>query len=589
MTELIAFYHQEKKRFEIKRDLLKRKINLVSLIRIGLFLFTLIATYFTFENKALFVSLIIASLIGFVFLVLTYQNLTSEKELCEQLIRINTIEINALNGEYLDLPKGSEFIDDHHFYSNDIDLFGKGSFFQYMNRTATGSGSETLAQVLLENNPDHIIQRQEVIKELSQKVSWRQKFLALANMVKVEVDHKTIISWIKTYKSFLPSIMTYLPFLFSALSFIFFTLLVFNLVSFYLLLVWFFIGLAINSPFFKKINHLYVDAGQVKDTFKQYHSLLKEIEDLPINSALGKEHKDKIRSSDKKASVIFKEFSKILDAFDQRNNMLFGILGNGFFLWDIRQTSKIDKWVEAYQHQVQDWFEVIAYFDAQISLSNYAYNHPEHHFPEIVQSEDILNTIALGHPILDKKLRVDNDFIINKNDFHIITGANMAGKSTFLRTISLGLVMANSGLPVCAKSIKYSPIKLITSMRTADSLAEESSYFYAEIMRLRFIVEEMAKEKYFIILDEILKGTNSKDKAVGSRKFVEKLVKSGSAGIIATHDLSLCEIEKIYPQIHNQYFDAKINNEELYFDYKLKDGICTNMNASFLLKKMEII
>jgi len=317
--------------------------------------------------------------------------------------------------------------------------------------------------------------------------------------------------------------------------------------------------------------------------------LLKEIEDLPINSTLGKEYKDKIRSSDKKASVIFKEFSKILDAFDQRNNMLFGILGNGFFLWDIRQTSKIDKWVEAYQHQVQDWFEVIAYFDAQISLSNYAYNHPEHHFPEIVQSEDILNTIALGHPILDKKLRVDNDFIINKNDFHIITGANMAGKSTFLRTISLGLVMANSGLPVCAKSIKYSPIKLITSMRTADSLAEESSYFYAEIMRLRFIVEEMAKEKYFIILDEILKGTNSKDKAVGSRKFVEKLVKSGSAGIIATHDLSLCEIEKIYPQIHNQYFDAKINNEELYFDYKLKDGICTNMNASFLLKKMEII
>ena len=165
----------------------------------------------------------------------------------------------------------------------------------------------------------------------------------------------------------------------------------------------------------------------------------------------------------------------------------------------------------------------------------------------------------------------------------------MAGKSTFLRTISLSLIMSNSGLPVCAKRMIYTPTRLITSMRTTDSLAEESSYFYAEIVRLRFIVDQMKNEKYFIILDEILKGTNSKDKAIGSRKFVEKLVKSGSTGIIATHDLSLCDIEQEYPQIHNKYFDAKIENEELVFDYKLKDGICTNMNASFLLKKMEII
>ena len=232
---------------------------------------------------------------------------------------------------------------------------------------------------------------------------------------------------------------------------------------------------------------------------------------------------------------------------------------------------------------------MIAYFDAQISLSNYAYNHPDHHYPEIIRNETVILAKALGHPLLDRQIRVNNDFSINKKDFHIITGANMAGKSTFLRTVSLSLVMANTGLPVCADKMLYSPIKLITSMRTSDSLANESSYFYAEIMRLRFIVEEMKNEEYFIILDEILKGTNSKDKAMGSRKFVERLVKSGSTGIIATHDLSLCDIEKVYPQIHNQFFDAKIKNEELFFDYALKEGICTNMNASFLLKKMEII
>jgi len=589
MTEPLTFYQQEKKRFELRRDLLRKKINLFSVMRMGLFLLTFPATYYTFQNKPLFAATILLCIIGFVFLVLRHQSLVNERKLCEQLIQINGVEIDALHRKYSSLPEGSEFIDAKHYYSNDIDLFGKGSFFQYMNRAATVSGRNALAELLLENNPDQIVSRQEVITELSEKVSWRQRFLALAKMVSVEVDHKTIISWIHSYKSFLPSIMTYLPFVFSSLSILFALLLVFDLVSFYLLVVWFFIGLFINFPYFKSINHLYLDAGLIKDTFKQYHILLQEIEDLPINSLLAVDQQLKIRSSKKKASVIFKEFSKILDAFDQRNNMLFGILGNGFFLWDIRQTSKIDVWIKTYQFQVESWFDVIAYFDAQISLSNYAYNHPDHHFPEIVQNDLVIDAVALGHPLLDEQIRVNNDFSINEKDFHIVTGANMAGKSTFLRTISLGLVMANTGLPVCAKKMLYSPIKLITSMRTSDSLAEESSYFYAEIMRLKFIVEQMKQEKYFIILDEILKGTNSKDKAMGSRKFVEKLVKSGSTGIIATHDLSLCDIEKVYPEIHNQYFDAMIRNEELYFDYTLKEGICTNMNASFLLKKMEII
>jgi len=169
----------------------------------------------------------------------------------------------------------------------------------------------------------------------------------------------------------------------------------------------------------------------------------------------------------------------------------------------------------------------------------------------------------------------------------------MAGKSTFLRTVSLAVVMTNIGLPVCARSFEYSPIKLITSMRTSDSLTDDSSYFFSELKRLKFIVDEInpkaSGENYFIILDEILKGTNSTDKAIGSKKFVQKLVTSNSTGIIATHDLSLCEIEKELSEVKNYYFDAEIINDELHFDYKLKDGVCKNMNASFLLKKMEIV
>jgi len=210
-------------------------------------------------------------------------------------------------------------------------------------------------------------------------------------------------------------------------------------------------------------------------------------------------------------------------------------------------------------------------------------------FPEITSNQHVIKVTQLGHPLLSKIKRIDSDLNINKEQFFIVTGANMAGKSTFLRTVSLHIVMANVGLPVCAKASEYSPIKLITSMRTSDSLTDDSSYFFSELKRLKYIVEAIKDESYFIVLDEILKGTNSTDKAIGSRKFVEKLVASKATGIIATHDLSLCEIEQEFPEVKNYYFDAEIINNELHFDYILKEGVCKNMNASFLLKKMDII
>lgn len=589
MSKPLSFYKEEKSKFEQQRDRLRNKSNFYSILRLILFLIVFPAAYLSYDDTRLFIVILATGFTGFMILVIKHQSLRTQRVLSEHLIEINSIEIEALRGNYNSLPTGAEFTDPHHFFSNDVDLFGQGSFFQYLNRTATSSGRQTLAKLLTDNDIENIVEKQEVIKELSEMPHWRQRYLALAKMVKTETDHRIIISWIHNYKSFLPKLMKYLPVIFSLISFVLLVFVSMGQISFFILAGWFFTGLLITLPYFKRVNHLYLEAGQIKHTFRQYHTLLSEIEKVQLKAPFAISQQDKIQTSSKKASLIFKEFSKILDAFDQRNNMLFGILGNGLFLWDLRQTYKIDTWMSAYQSQVENWFDTIAYFDAQISLSNYAYNHPDHHFPEIKSKEYGISANMLGHPLLSQELRISNDFSIEEKDFQIITGANMAGKSTFLRTVSLSLIMSNSGLPVCADKMIYSPIKLITSMRTTDSLAEESSYFYAEIVRLRFIVDQMKDDKYFIILDEILKGTNSKDKAIGSRKFVEKLVRSGSTGIIATHDLSLCDIEQEYPQIHNKYFDAQIKNEELIFDYKLKDGICTNMNASFLLKKMEII
>ena len=265
------------------------------------------------------------------------------------------------------------------------------------------------------------------------------------------------------------------------------------------------------------------------------------------------------------------------------------MIGNGFFLWDIRNAHNTEKWISKHKNIVKNWFDTVAFFDTQNSFANVVFNHPKFVFPKLNTDNFSIQGSQLGHPLLKESKRIDNDFNISKEDFFIVTGANMAGKSTFLRTVSLGIVMANCGLPVCATAFNYSPIKLITSMRTSDNLSEDESYFYSELKRLKFIVDEIKTERYFIILDEILKGTNSKDKAIGSKKFVEKLTQSKSTGIIATHDVSLCELSNEYSQVKNYYFDALIENNELSFDYQIKQGICKNMNASFLLKQMDII
>ena len=589
MKNLLRFYKSEEK--QLKKQLLKVKKNLkiLSLLRITVFILTVFATYLFFENTLASTVVLIVGGGGFYFLVVKYSKEKLGKTLLKCKIEINQTEITVINGDFSFLPKGNEYLDSDHHYSHDIDLFGENSFFQYLNRTASSDGSRKLANLMTENLTSSIFQKQEAIKELSENVKWRQHFSALISMVKTEIPTIKIIGFFKNYKSVFSKIALFLPVSFSTISILFIALTFFEILPFNALVIWFFVGLIVTSLFFKKTQRLYTNASKAKDTFRQYYLVLKEIENTNFSSDILKEKQKEIQSENKKASSIFNEFSKALDAFDQRNNLLIASFGNAFFLWEIKCAIKVEKWITLYNHTVEQWLEVITFFDAKNSLANFCFNHPTYAFPEIVKDSSIINSQKLGHPLLNSKNRIDNDFEINKNSFLIVTGANMAGKSTFLRTISLSIVMANIGLPVCANSFKYKPVKLITSMRTSDSLAENESYFYSELKRLKLIVDTIKTDDYFIVLDEILKGTNSKDKASGSKKFVEKLVTLNTTGIIATHDVSLCELENDFIEIKNFFFDAKISNNELSFDYLFKKGVCENMNASFLLKKMKII
>ncbi|MEQ3663518.1 MULTISPECIES: MutS-related protein [unclassified Olleya] len=568
---------------------LYKQLTTLSIARLLVFIATGVSVYFAFGNWQILIGIVVIGVIGFIYLLNKYTDLKHTYELKKVLVTINTEELQFAKGDFFDKSEGLQFQDANHNYALDIDLFGRGSFFQFINRTTNSEGSKTLANCLKANNTDAIVSRQDAIKDLANKSDWRQVFQANASLIKVDTKASTILSFLKTHKSFIPKYFKVVPLIISALSLIIIGLAVAQIIPAAIIGYWLFVGLFITGRYVKKTNVLSANTDRMRDTFRQYASLLSAIENESFTSNLLLAKQAKIKLEDKKASQILHELSKAMDALDNRNNLISAIFGNGYFLTDLKNAYRIEQWLENYKDKVEDWFEVVAFFDAYNSLGNYAFNHQQYIYPQIVEKQSDTKVTQLGHPLLKTEKRVDNDFEIKNQQFFIITGANMAGKSTFLRTVSLHIVMANVGLPVCAASSVYSPVKLITSMRTSDSLTDDSSYFFSELTRLKYIVDAIKQDNYFIILDEILKGTNSTDKAIGSRKFVEKLVASHATGIIATHDLSLCEIEKHLKEVKNYYFDAQIINDELYFDYTFKKGICQNMNASFLLKKMEIV
>ena len=237
------------------------------------------------------------------------------------------------------------------------------------------------------------------------------------------------------------------------------------------------------------------------------------------------------------------------------------------------------------------WFDVLGELEALSSLSTLHFNHPDWCFPELKKEHFSISGTEVGHPLIHATKRINNPIAINQSgELMLITGSNMAGKSTYLRSIGINVVLTMMGSAACAKSFSLSPVQLITSMRIADNLEENTSTFYAELKKLKTVIEKVNNhEPIFILLDEILRGTNSLDRHTGSVALTKQLIKQNAAAIIATHDVELANIEKDYPaNILNYHFDAQVNNDELYFDYSLKKGICQSINASILMKKMGI-
>ncbi len=589
MQKLRDFYTQQLHRYLEESDVLKSKLRWLSVSRLVAFIGTVLIIYLLKDHL---LEAVISSVIGlglFLFLVRYYEDTKIAFRRVHALVKINETELKVLNHNYNNLPDGEAYLNAKHAYSHDLDLFGMGSFFQYLNRTVRSEGEAMLAQLLTSNSIEAIGAKQETIDELAQNPEWRQNFAAQSTLVVQEISVHRGISWLTSYKDFVPKRMRTIP----ALFLIGFLAVAIGVWQFQLpmvfVLLWMSMGLGITGRYYKRIAHLSQKADKIKDLFKQHSMLLRAIEDHDFNAPQLRFQKQRLKVGEKKASEVIGKFSRLLNTMDYNSNIFYAIFGNGCFLGALWTAYYIEEWIQEYKEDVIEWFDVISFFEAYTSLGNFSFNHPYYTYPIVTNGPEVIDAKSLGHPLIPSHKNIRNDFSIDAKDFFIITGSNMAGKSTFLRSVGLCMIMANLGLPVYAEECVYSPRKLITSMRSIDSLFKGDSYFLSELKRLKQVVQSVEQEDYFVLLDEILKGTNSQDKAEGSKQFLSRLVRAKATGLIATHDLSLCQTSDEYPNVHNYHLDATIQDGELSFDYTLKQGISKTMNASFLLKKMDLI
>ncbi|MBT1690049.1 MutS-related protein [Dawidia soli] len=590
-ADLDTFYARRHAAFAAALATLRKKINNVSNIRLATAVLFLIVLYIGLAKEDLYLYGALALLAAFIALVKYHAQLFDQRVHLENLVRLNEGERKSLAGDHSAFPSGIEFTDPHHPYTHDLDVFGEGSLFQAVNRCNTLSGKKKFAYRLAHplSSARDIEAYQQAVQALAGATDFRQHFQAAGMSADEKAgDREQLEAWLKQpaflygkvvyrYGLVIMPVVTVLLVIAS-----FFLAQAKPWAILFALSQWAFLGFHI-----RKINAFHDYISRKKNILRKYARLLHEMQrerfDAPLLQQLTRQAHE--------ADIHVRTLAARVSALDARLNAMTSLVMNSLFLYDLRCVYNLEQWKAQHADQLIPWLEAIREMEVLCSLGTFAFNHPAFRYATI-QEKLAIEVMALGHPLISAHERVDNDLAVGaKQSVLVITGANMAGKSTFLRTIGINLVLALNGAPVCAAEFRCPVIGLRTGMRTADSLKDHQSYFYAELNRLKTIMDELRQDRpLLILLDEILKGTNSTDKQAGSIALVKQLLPHPCLALIATHDLALGELEQEYPeQVKSYCFEATIENDQLSFDYKLKPGLAQKMNATFLMKKMGII
>lgn len=574
----------------------KKQIFRISMLRLALFIAGIAGLYFFFNQTTLLIVCICLTFLPLFILVKIHNRFFIRKEWLETQARIIQEELQALSGDYSSFEDGKKYVNPEHPYSFDLDIFGRRSLFQSINRTCTFFGKARLAKWLQNHlhEKTSIEKRQEMVREISEHTLFREQF-RVAGLVHhgQSSDGEKIQAWSQSPAQYLhagwvKAFIWGVPVINSLL-------LITSLIgwtSFSCLGLSFGIFLVLSFGIIKRATYIQETYGKQLKSLNGYARLIALAKAEDWKSAGMLELMERFNLNGQSPVQALQQLSKELDRLDLRNNQFLYVLLEGSIFFQLQEIVRIERWKVRYGQYISEWLETVGELDALCSLGTFAYNHPQYTYPELTEKPFCFLATQMGHPLMPDSQCVKNDATIPSRPFFlIITGANMAGKSTYLRTIGVNYLLACVGAPVCCERLKLHPNQLITSLRTSDSLSDNESYFFAELKRLKRIIDLLNQgQQLFIILDEILKGTNSMDKQKGSFDLIRQFMQLKANGIIATHDLLLGSLIKQFPEkIRNYCFEADIKDNELTFSYKLREGVAQNMNACFLMKKMGII
>lgn len=566
-------------------------IDRVALLRGVSFIVLIILGYQYFKKGSPIILGLSLVLIGvFIYLAITHTREKEKLRELELLIGINDEHLRRAEGLWKDFSdKGEDFLKEDHPFTNDLDIFGESSLFQWINTTKTFYGRVALAKILSDSKlptKSEVDKRQKSIRELADKLDFRQRLELIPLKHKSSIEKtENFLSWVKEENSwFLSSNVNILRIIMPCISLITVLLIAFFKAPFSL----FFLSLIINAGILslkkKEIEKALEEIYSFKKNLAAYYEGIELIENQTFNEELNKSIKEKINSKDGvKASKEMKELSNIGELLFDRANMIYWLL-NALLMWDFMLMARLEKWKARNRDKVENWLLALGDMEAYSSLSNVCYDKEHWVFPEILD-EDIIEGKEIAHPLIIPQ-GVENSFNLNGElKTALITGSNMSGKSTFLRTIGINMIFSYLGLPINGKSFKLGRMIPYTCMRTKDNLEERISSFYAEILRVKNIIEATKRgEKIFFLLDEIFKGTNSADRHLGAEILIKQLMDKGAKGLVSTHDFELCDLEKEDRRIKNLHFREYYENNEIKFDYKLREGRSTTRNAVYLMK-----
>ncbi|CCG99043.1 DNA mismatch repair protein mutS [Fibrella aestuarina BUZ 2] len=593
-------FTQRQHQFESIAAEAQKQHNTLAIGRLIWFFGTLGTCWLLWANGQSSAGIIVAivGMIVFVRLMVWHRAVRRRRDLHLNLAAINADELGRLNRQYTRPETGLNFAPPNHAYAQDLDLFGNHSLYRLLNRTHTHEGAARLAYYLLQPaRPEHIFLRQQAVEALKPHIDWRQELEATAKLnERIGQSPEGLREW-AVGQTPLPGWVNVARFVLPLITLGVVALWLLGNVPGWVVLASLALHGTVLSPLQATSKQVSVQTADMANALTDFADLFRFVENMSGDALLLHDLKQRLRVEHGYASTAIAQLARLVENFNFRQNAYFYLFVGLPTLWDVHYLVALNRWRAQHGPQLATWLATLAEAESLNSLAGFAYAHPTYAQPDLVdETNPVLEATDMAHPLIVPLRAVTNSLAVSgSGQTVLITGSNMSGKSTFLRTLALNVVLAQAGAVASAKRFVCAPVQVYTSMRTQDSLEENTSSFYAELKRLRTLLEltdpknaNVSPLPVLYFLDEILKGTNSTDRHKGAEALIRQLHRTSALGFVSTHDLELGQMGDAVDYVQNYHFRSDIHDGQVTFDYTLRPGICQSFNASQLMAAIGI-